>query len=90
VARSGSKTWRKDYRWQGALRPFTIGANHHWRQYGRAARRCPQSRSEFNTWIKAGVDPRTQAPTQLRKQAESSSRTFVQIAQAWFEHHNAS
>ncbi|MEY4352129.1 MAG: Arm DNA-binding domain [Cyanobacteriota bacterium] len=26
VARSGSKTWRKDYRWQGARRTFTIGA----------------------------------------------------------------
>jgi len=26
VARSGSKTWRKDYRWQGARRSFTIGA----------------------------------------------------------------
>ncbi|MEI7952590.1 MAG: Arm DNA-binding domain-containing protein [Synechococcaceae cyanobacterium ELA182] len=25
-ARSGSKTWRKDYRWQGARRTFTIGA----------------------------------------------------------------
>ena len=27
VARSGSKTWRKDYRWQGARRTFTIGAD---------------------------------------------------------------
>ena len=26
MARSGSKTWRKDYRWQGARRTFTIGA----------------------------------------------------------------
>jgi hypothetical protein len=26
VARSGSKTWRKAYRWQGARRTFTIGA----------------------------------------------------------------
>jgi integrase len=26
VARSGSKTWRKDCRWQGARRTFTIGA----------------------------------------------------------------
>jgi len=26
VAPSGSKTWRKDYRWQGARRTFTIGA----------------------------------------------------------------
>ena len=25
MARSGSKTWRKDYRWQGARRTFTIG-----------------------------------------------------------------
>jgi hypothetical protein len=26
VARSGSRTWRKDHRWQGARRTFTIGA----------------------------------------------------------------
>lgn len=26
MAPSGSKTWRKDYRWQGARRTFTIGA----------------------------------------------------------------
>ena len=26
MARSGSKTWRKDYSWQGARRTFTIGA----------------------------------------------------------------
>jgi len=26
VARSGSKTWRKEYRWQGARRTFSIGA----------------------------------------------------------------
>ena len=85
VARSGSKTWRKDYRWQGARRTFTIGAY--------PAVRLADARKqalELNTWIKAGVDPRTQAPTQQRKQAESSSRPFVQIAQAWFEHHSAS
>jgi integrase len=85
VARSGSKTWRKDYRWQGARRTFTIGAY--------PAVRLADARKqalELNTWIKAGVDPRTQAPTQQRKQAESSSRPFVQIAQAWFEHHSTS
>ena len=85
VARSGSKTWRKDYRWQGARRTFTIGAY--------PAVRLADARKqalELNTWIKAGIDPRTQAPTQQRKQVESSSRPFVQIAQAWFEHHSAS
>jgi len=85
VARSGSKTWRKDYRWQGARRTFTIGAY--------PAVRLADARKqalELNSWIKAGVDPRTQAPTQQRKQAESSSRPFVQIAQAWFDHHSAS
>ena len=85
VARSGSKTWRKDYRWQGARRTFTIGPY--------PAVRLADARKqalELNTWIKAGIDPRTQAPTQQRKQAESSSRPFVQIAQAWFEHHSAS
>lgn len=85
VARSGSKTWRKDYRWQGARRTFTIGAY--------PAVRLADARKqalELNTWIKAGVDPRTQAPTQQRKQAESSSRPFIQIAQAWLDHHSAS
>ncbi len=85
VARSGSKTWRKDYRWQGARRTFTIGPY--------PAVRLADARKqalELNTWIKAGIDPRTQAPTQQRKQVESSSRPFVQIAQAWFEHHSAS
>jgi integrase len=85
VARSGSKTWRKDYRWQGARRTFTIGAY--------PAVRLADARKqalELNSWIKAGVDPRTQAPTQQRKQDESSSRPFVQIAQAWFDHHSAS
>jgi integrase len=85
VARSGSKTWRKDYRWQGARRTFTIGAY--------PAVRLADARKqalELNTWIKAGIDPRTQAPTQQRKHAESSSRPFVQIAQAWFDHHSAS
>ena len=55
VARSGSKTWRKDYRWQGARRTFTIGA-------------YPAVRL-----------------ADARKQVESRSRPFVQIAQAWFE-----
>ena len=60
VARSGSKTWRRDYRWQGARRTFTIGA-------------YPAMRLADD-----------------RKQAESSSRPFVQIAEAWFEHQSAS
>ncbi|MFI0403897.1 MAG: Arm DNA-binding domain-containing protein, partial [Cyanobium sp.] len=85
VARSGSKTWRKDYRWQGARRTFTIGAY--------PAVRLADARKqalELNTWIKAGVDPRTQAPGQQRKQVQNSHRPFTQIAQAWFEHHSAS
>ena len=45
---------------------------------------------ERNTWIKSGIDPRTQAPGQRRKQAQNSSRPFTQIAQAWFDHHSAS
>jgi hypothetical protein len=59
VARSGSKTWRKDYRWQGARRTFTIGAY--------PAMRLADARKqalELNTWIKTGIDPRTQAPSQ--------------------------
>ena len=85
VARSGSKTWRKDYRWQGARRTFTIGAY--------PAMRLADARKqalELNTWIKTGIDPRTQAPGQQRKQVQNSRRPFAQIAQAWFEHHSAS
>ncbi|MFM8275401.1 MAG: tyrosine-type recombinase/integrase, partial [Cyanobium sp.] len=85
VARSGSKTWRKDYRWQGARRTFTIGPY--------PAVRLADARKqalELNTWIKTGIDPRTQAPGQQRKQVQNSQRPFTQIAQAWFEHHSAS
>jgi len=85
VARSGSKTWRKDYRWQGARRTFTIGDD--------PAMRLADARKqalELNTWIKTGIDPRTQAPGQQRKQVQNSCRPFTQIAQAWFEHHSAS
>jgi hypothetical protein len=45
---------------------------------------------ELNTWIKSGIDPRTQAPGQQRKQVPNSRRPFTQIAQAWFDHHSAS
>ena len=85
MARSGSKTWRKDYRWQGARRTFTIGAY--------PAVRLADARKqalELNTWIKTGIDPRTQAPGQQRKQVQNIRRPFAQIAQAWFEHHSAS
>ena len=80
MARSGSKTWRKDYRWQGARRTFTIGAY--------PAMRLADARKqalELNTWIKSGIDPRTQAPGQQRKQVQNSRRPFAQIAQAWFK-----
>ncbi len=85
VERSGSKTWRKGYRWRGARRTFTIGAY--------PAMRLADGRKqalELNTWIKTGIDPRTQAPSQQRKQVQNSRRPFAQIAQAWFEHHSAS
>ena len=45
---------------------------------------------ELNTWIKDGIDPRTQAPGQRRKQVENSCRPFAQIAQVWFDHHSPS
>ena len=85
VARSGSKTWRKDYRWQGARRTFTIGPY--------PAVRLTEARMqalELNCWIKAGIDPRTQAPSQRRKPVDTSSRPFTAVAQAWFDHHSAS
>jgi hypothetical protein len=60
LARSGSKTWRKDDRWQAAGRTFPIGAY--------PAMRLADARKQ------------AQAPTQQRKQAESSSRPFVPAA----------
>ena len=56
VARSGSKTWRKDYRWQGSRRTFTIGTY--------PATRLADARKlalELNTWIKTGIDPLAKA-----------------------------
>jgi hypothetical protein len=85
VARSGSKTWRMDSRWQGSRRTFTVGPY--------PAVRLADARKqalELNTWIKDGIDPRTQAPGQRRKQVENSCRPFIQIAQVWFDHHNPS
>jgi hypothetical protein len=85
VARSGSKTSRKDYRWQGARRTFAIGSY--------PATRLADARKqalELNTWIKTGIDPRTQPPGQQRRQAENLSPPFTQIAQAWLEHHSSS
>ena len=71
MARSGSKTCRKDL-------PLARSTPHlhHWRLPGHAA--------------KTGIDPRTQAPGQQRKQVQNSRRPFTQIAHAWFEHHSAS
>ena len=71
MARSGSKTCRKDL-------PLARSTPHlhHWRLPGHAA--------------KTGIDPRTQAPGQQRKQVLNSRRPFTQIAHAWFEHHSAS
>jgi len=34
---------------------------------------------ELNIWIKTGIDPRTQAPGQQRKQVQNSHRPFAQI-----------
>jgi hypothetical protein len=75
VARSGSKTWRKDYRWQGGRRTFTFGS------YPDV--RLAEARKhalELNAWIKAGIDPRTKSPNQRSNQAENSGRPFCEIA----------
>ena len=84
VARSGSKTWRKDYRWQGARRTFTFGSYPDVRLAD--ARRHAL---ELNGWIKAGIDPRTQSPNQRSNQAENSGRPFCEIARAWYKHHSS-
>ena len=84
VARSGSKTWRKDYRWQGARRTFTFGSY----PDVRLAEARKQA-LELNAWIKAGIDPRTQSPNQRSNQAENSGRPFCEIARAWYEHHSS-
>lgn len=63
VARSGSKTWRKDYRWQGSRQTFTIGA------YPKV--RLADARKvamQLNDWLRGGIDPRTQTDRQRREQ----------------------
>jgi hypothetical protein len=61
VARSGSKTWRKDYRWEGVRQTFTIGT------YPKV--RLADARKvamQINDWLRDGIDPRGQcSPRQL-------------------------
>jgi hypothetical protein len=41
---------------------------------------------ELNTWSKTGIDPRTQAPGQQRKQVQNSRRPFIDLREArWSE-----
>ena len=84
VARSGSKTFRKDYRWQGKRQTFTIGPYPKVRLAD--ARRMVL---EVNAWLEAGIDPRRQTARQRQKQQEQeNATTFAAIAERWFGHHS--
>jgi hypothetical protein len=53
VARSGSKTWRKDYRWDGKRQTFTIGP---YPQVRLADAR--RKAIDISEWVREGIDPR--------------------------------
>ncbi|MEY4354440.1 MAG: putative prophage integrase [Cyanobacteriota bacterium] len=85
VARSGSKTWRKDYRWQGSRQTFTIGA------YPKV--RLADARKvamQLNDWLRGGIDPRTQTDRQRREQQRPEAKSFREVAEAWLSHHSTS
>ncbi|MFM7267127.1 MAG: tyrosine-type recombinase/integrase [Cyanobium sp.] len=84
VARSGSKTWRKDYRWQGARQTFTIGS------YPKV--RLADARKvamQLNDWLRDGIDPRSQTSRQRREREQPASKPFRDAAEAWLAHHGA-
>ena len=85
VARSGSKTWRKDYRWQGVRQTFTIGT------YPKV--RLADARKmamQLNDWLREGIDPRTQTSRQRREREQPEAKPFREVADAWFAHHSPS
>jgi integrase len=84
VARSGSKTWRKDYRWEGSRQTFTIGS------YPRV--RLADARKmamQLNDWLKDGIDPRTQTDRQRRQRERPEAKPVREVAEAWFQHHQS-
>jgi hypothetical protein len=82
VARSGSKTWREDYRWEGVRQTFTIGT------YPKV--RLADARKvamQINDWLKEGIDPRTQSSRQRRERERPEAKPFREVAEAWLAHH---
>ena len=82
VARSGSKTWRKDYRWEGVRQTFTIGT------YPKV--RLADARKvamQINDWLRDGIDPRGQSSRQRRERERPEGKPFREVAEAWFAHH---
>ena len=82
VARSGSKTWRKDYRWEGVRQTFTIGT------YPKV--RLADARKvamQINDWLRDGIDPRGQSSRQRRERERPEGKPFCEVAEAWFAHH---
>jgi hypothetical protein len=82
VARSGSKTWRKDYRWEGVRQTFTIGT------YPKV--RLADARKvamQINDWLREGIDPRTQSSRQRRERERPEAKPFREVAEAWLAHH---
>ena len=82
VARSGSKTWRKDYRWEGVRQTFTIGT------YPKV--RLADARKvamQINDWLRDGIDPRRQSSRQRRERERPEAKPFREVAEAWLAHH---
>ena len=82
VARSGSKTWRKDYRWEGVRQTFTIGT------YPKV--RLADARKvamQINDWLRDGLDPRGQSSRQRRERERPEGKPFREVAEAWLAHH---
>ncbi|MFN9621107.1 MAG: Arm DNA-binding domain-containing protein [Synechococcaceae cyanobacterium] len=77
VARSGSKTWRKDYRWEGAREAFTIGT------YPKV--RLADARKvamQINDWLRDGIDPRRQSSRQRRERERPEAKPFREVQQS--------
>jgi hypothetical protein len=82
VARCGSKTWRKDFRWEGVDQTFTIGS--HPRMRLAEARKIAM---QVNAWLKAEIDPRTQTDRQRRQRERPEAKPVRELAEAWFQDH---
>jgi len=79
VARSGSKTWHKDHRWQGVRQTFTIGT------YPKVQLADARNMAmQLNDWLREGLDRRRQTSRQGRKREQPEAKPFREVVDAWF------